>query len=212
MRPYSWLMAQCYDLAMRRTERLCLQQWRRELLAAASGSTLEIGAGTGCNLPYYPPQGQQLTLCEPDDWMRRQLQKKLARLSTHRDIIINNWRAEQLDLPDQSLDAVVSTLVLCSVQDQQQSLKEIARVLRPGGQLLFIEHVRSDKKSTARWQRRIEPIWRCACGNCHLTRSTVQNFEDSGLQLETLHDAEMSPAPAIVRRTLWGRARKQHRL
>lgn len=208
MKLYSWLMAQCYDIAMQRTERLCLQQWRRELLAPGLGRTLEIGAGTGSNLPHYPRQETSLTLCEPDSWMRRQLNKRLARQTACGQIRVNSWSAEQIKLPDQSLDTVVSTLVLCSVTDQQQALKEISRVLRPGGQLLFIEHVRSDNEKTARWQHRIEPFWRCACGNCHLTRDTMLGIENCGLQIEELQDAEMCAAPAIVRRTLRGRARK----
>lgn len=209
MELYPWLMAQCYDIAMRRPERLCLRQWRRELLSTASGNILEIGAGTGGNLPFYPQQSPSLTLSEPDSWMRRQLQKKLARHKTGRKIVLTDWHAEQLKLPDQSLDTVVSTLVLCSVQDQQQSLNEISRVLRPGGQLLFIEHVRSDNKTTAHWQQRFEPFWRCACGNCYLTRETALNIENCGLQIEKLEEEEMLAAPAIVRRTLWGRARRQ---
>lgn len=209
MKPYSWLLAKCYDIAMRRTERLCLHHWRRELLATASGDILEIGAGTGSNLRHYSQQQQPLTLSEPDSWMRQQLQKKLARHHFRRPIIVNDWCAEEIGLPDRSVDTVVSTLVLCSVQDQQQALKEIERVLRPGGQLLFIEHVRSDNETTARWQQRFESLWRCACGNCHLTRETALSIENCGLKIEMLQDTEMLSVPAIVRRTLWGRAYKK---
>lgn len=206
MRPYSWLMAQCYDLAMRKTEQLCLSQWRSDLLAQASGTLLEIGSGTGLNLPHYPA-GQQLILCEPDRYMRQQLQRKLPGDSNQK-VHISNWHAEQLELPDHSVDTVVSTLVLCSVKDPQQALKETYRVLKPGGQLLFIEHVRSENRRTARWQKLSEPLWRCACGNCHLTRATVSSIEAQGMVLEELHESELSGAPAIVRRTLRGRARK----
>ena len=116
---YSWLMAQSYDLAMCKTEQLCLGQWRSELLAKACGEMLEIGAGTGVNLPLYPSALQRLILCEPDLQMRKQLQKKLV-AAEHPQILVTDWGAEQLDLPDSSIDTIISTLVLCSVKDQHQ--------------------------------------------------------------------------------------------
>ena len=202
----SWLMAQTYDRVMRKTEQLCLNQWRRELLTQATGEALEIGAGTGINLPHYPAD-RKLILCEPDAQMRKQLQKKLA-AGTNQQIQITDWTAEQINLPDHSLDTIISTLVLCSVKDQQQALKEVYRVLRPGGQLLFMEHVGSEDSRLVRWQKLFEPLWRCVCGNCHLTRTTADNIKANGMVIEQLHESEMLGAPAIARRTLRGRARK----
>ena len=166
---------------------------------------MEIGAGTGINLPHYPV-GQKPLLCEPDAQMRKQLQKKLS--GPQQQIQVTNWSAERLELPSESVDTVVSTLVLCSVKDQQLALKEIVRVLRPNGQLLFIEHVLSDREKIVRWQTRFEPFWRCACGNCHLTRATASNIAASGMLIEEMLEAEMLGAPAVARRTLRGRARK----
>lgn len=205
MRPYSWLLAQCYDLAMSRTERLCLHNWRRELLATANGEVLEIGAGTGGNLQYFPGHCH-LTLSEPDAHMRRKLQRKLREHQITANVA--PWPAEKLDLPAHSIDTVISTLVLCSVSNPQQVLKEIYRVLRPGGQLLFIEHVRSDNHRTVRWQKLCEPTWRCLCGNCHLTRDTLGKIQEQGMLIDTLSEADLCGAPAIVRRTLRGKALK----
>ena len=204
---YSWLMAQGYDLAIDKTEQRCLSQWRRELLTEASGGLLEIGAGTGMNLPYYPSHLSQITLSEPDPHMRAQLQKKLT-LNPLPSSLVTDWPAEQLDLPDHSIDTMVSTLVLCSVTCTRQTLQELYRVLRPGGQLLFIEHVVAAEKTTVRWQKLWEPAWRCCCGNCHLTRDTLYSMEETGLVIEQLTESDIVGAPAIVRRALRGRARK----
>lgn len=200
-------MAKIYDRTMRTTEERCLRQWRSELLAQATGELLEIGAGTGIDLPHYPAQIKTLTVSEPDPHMRNQLQKKLSALTAHQ-VRVADWGAEQVDLPDQSIDTIVSTLVLCSVPSPQQTLRELNRLLRPGGQLLFLEHVIATDSRTVHWQRCCEPLWRCCCGNCHLTRDTVRSIEASGMIIEQLREADMLTAPAIVRRTMRGRARK----
>lgn len=207
MRLSSWLMAQSYDWAMRKTEQRCLNQWRKELLTQATGELLEIGAGTGINLPHYPDHLTEITLSEPDPQMRNKLQKKLS-ATTNRGIQLTPWSAEQVELPDQSLDTIVCSLVLCSVNDQQQALTELYRLLRPGGQLLFLEHIIAAEEKTIRWQKRLEPIWRCCSGNCHLTRDTLSNIEATGLQIEQVSEADIIGAPAILRRTVRGRARK----
>lgn len=204
---YSWLMAQSYDLAMRKTEQRCLNQWRKDLLGQATGDLLEIGAGTGSNLPHYPTTLSTITLSEPDPQMRRKLQQKLA-TEKKLEITVADWNAEQINLPDQSLDTIVSSLVLCSVGNQYQTLNELHRVLRPGGQLLFLEHIIAAEIKTVRWQKWIEPAWRRCSGNCHLTRDTANNIEAAGLRIEQLHEAEIIGAPAILQRTVRGRARK----
>lgn len=206
MKLYAWLLAQCYDLAMRKTERLCLKDWRRELLTRAEGTLLEIGAGTGANLPHYPA-GPELILCEPDHFMRTRLRKKASAAGLP-EAQLCDWSAEKLEQPDHSVDTIVSTLVLCSVQNLQHALQEIHRVLKPGGQLLFIEHVRSDCSIIARRQRQYEPIWRCVSGNCHLTRNTVDQIAASGMVIEQLQEDQLCNAPAFVSRTLRGCARK----
>ncbi|HEY5674798.1 MAG TPA: class I SAM-dependent methyltransferase [Malonomonas sp.] len=207
LRPISaFLMAHAYDWAMQRSERLCLSSWRAELLSNAQGRVLEIGAGTGINLQHYPPQ-TELILSEPDRHMRGKLQRRLQKNNQDQRQLVN-WSADAIDRPDDSVDSIVSTLVLCSVSDLQQSLAELYRVLRPGGALLFLEHVIALNPATIRWQQRIEPLWSCCCGNCRLTRDTGQAIKTAGFLLESCTDEALPKAPAIVRRTIRGLARK----
>jgi len=196
------LLAAFYDRAIAGAERRFLGRWRHELLAGTAGAVLEIGSGTGLNLPHYPATVKRLVLSEPDPHMRARLEKKLAKLPAPPELV--PCGAERLDFPDQSFDAVVSTLVLCSVRQPLTALREVYRVLRPGGRLYFLEHVRSDHPPIHFWQRTWEPLWKRACGNCHLTRETASLVEKAGFELEKLEDLRMEGVPAIVRRTLRG--------
>lgn len=203
---YSWLLAQSYDWAMCKTEQRCLNRWRRELLTQATGELLEIGAGTGTNIALYPAQLTKVTLSEPNLQMRRKLRKKLT--GSKRNFHLTDWAAEQIEQPDHSFDTIVCSLVLCSVGNQQRSLREIFRLLRPGGQLLFLEHVIAKNEQTIRRQHLFEPIWRYCSGNCHLTRDTLHNIKVSGMVIEELTEANILGAPSILRRSVRGRARK----
>lgn len=206
---YSFFMAACYDAAMRRYERLCLGGWRRELLAPLSGTVLEIGAGTGINIPCYPADLTSLVLGEPDAHMRRKLQKRVDRYG-RTGVRVSACGAEKLPFADDSFDAAVSTLVLCSVQDIDRTLNELLRVLRPGGTLVVLEHVGADGNSSlARWQRRLEPAWRCLAGNCHLTRDTEERLAAAGFILD-LESVAMHGAPPVVGPMIKGTARKPH--
>src|SRR5689334_6732321 len=132
----SLLSAAFYDRFMRGSEEACLAQWRAELLAGLSGAVLEIGAGTGATLPAYPPAVTRLVLAEPDPHMRRKLAAKAAGRAE-----VSDASAESLPFPAESFDAVVCSLVLCSVDNQLAALERIRRVLKPGGRLVFLEHV-----------------------------------------------------------------------
>ncbi len=204
---HSYLLAKSYDYAMRNTEKRCLQGWREELLAQASGDLLEIGAGTGVNLPHYPDKVSRIILSEPDVQMRKQLQRKASQFQKER-LDITSWGAESTGMPDASFDTIVSTLVLCSVPSLETSLNEIYRLLRPNGVLLFLEHVISDHPPTRIWQHRLEPLWGLCAGNCRLTRDTATAILATGLQIEQLTEAPMAGTPAFVRRTIRGAARK----
>ena len=140
MNIFSWLWARFYDRFMQDAETRCLQEWRSVLLSNLSGVVLEIGCGTGLNLDYYPKAINQLILLEPDVNMRKKLQEKIVLKNTS-VIKILHCGAESISLEDASCDAVVSTLVLCSVANQDKTLAEIHRVLRPKGKLIFIEHI-----------------------------------------------------------------------
>ena len=123
----SWLMAAVYDRFMRVSEEACLAKWRAELLRDLAGEVLEVGAGTGSTLGLYPKAVTRLVMCEPDPHMRRKLMEKRGTIE------VSDAAAEKLPFENDSFDAVVCSLVLCSVRDQPTALAEIARVLKPGG-------------------------------------------------------------------------------
>lgn len=163
---------------------------RMRLLTGARGVVLEIGGGTGANLPHYRDV-ERVIVSEPDPFMRRRLNPKLETALV--PVEVSEAGAEALAFPDGSFDTVVSTLVLCTVPNQGSALAEIRRVLRPGGRLLFIEHVRA-KGSTACWQDRIEPIWRRVLGGCHPNRDTLAAIEASGFEVE-IFESFYPPVP-----------------
>ena len=207
-------MAAIYDRFMRASEEACLSIWRAQLLGRVQGRVLEIGAGTGVNLEHYPSGLDELVLLEPDRHMRRKLGRRVDALGGQgrlaREIDIRGWSAEQLAVEDERFDAVVATLVLCSVGDLRRTLGEIHRVLRPGGRLLFLEHVAAGR-STSRlaWQRAVEPMWKHVAGNCHLTRQTAEAIEQAGFSFEHLARESMRKALPIVRPTIRGVAVKR---
>ena len=203
----SFFIAKSYDLAMRATEKRCLQQWRHELLQHATGEGLEIGAGTGINLPHYPATVTRLVLSEPDRQMRLKLEARLSQYK-NRQIDVVAWDADNIAMADHSFDTIVSTLVLCSVPDQPATLAELWRLLRPGGKLIFLEHVLSNHPPTQQWQHRLEPIWSLCAGDCKLTRDTATAIKTAGFTIEELTDAPMVGTPAFVSRTVRGIATK----
>ena len=201
-------MAAAYDRFMRGSEEACLAQWRAELLRELSGAVLEVGAGTGVTLPHYPRSIERLVLCEPDAHMRRKLKKK-ADASALRDIEISDASLDSLPFKAGEFDAVVCSLVLCSVPDQRAALAEIARVLKPGGRLVFLEHVAADgRPARLKWQRRIEPVWKHLMGNCHLTRRTEAAIAAAGFEFERIQRESIRKALPIVRPSIHGIARK----
>lgn len=189
------LFAALYDRAMAPAERGGLTERRRRLLSLATGRVLELGAGTGANLALYPPAVTALVALEPDAAMRRRLMAKVARASVPVEV-----RAGALptEFADASFDTIVSTLVLCTVPDAAETLREARRVLRPGGTFLFLEHVRG-----AGWlshaQRGIDPVWRHLAAGCHPGRDTVRAVEGAGFSIDDLEHFRMHNAPAFVR-------------
>ena len=198
------VFARFYDRMTAGTERGGLAARRHDLLANAGGRVLEIGAGTGLNLAHYPPE-VDVVFTEPEEPMARQLERKLA--EANRPAKVTLAPAEALPFEDDSFDTVVCTLVLCTVKDPARALSEIGRVLRPGGQLLFLEHVRADDPGLARWQDRFAPLWRRVGNGCNCNRPTPSLIEGSPLSVEQIEHGELPKAPPIVRPLVVGRAR-----
>src|SRR5262245_11471265 len=145
-----------YDFCGGRMEKYFVGH-RRKALANARGRVLEIGGGTGFNLAHYPRDVRELVISEPAPGMLERARRRAA--ETDLPVTTLQAPAEHLPFEDHSFDTVVSTLVLCSVEDVDRALAEIHRVLRPGGQLIFVEHVRSGDPRTAKWQDRLERPW-----------------------------------------------------
>lgn len=189
--------AAIYDRGLRATEEAGLREMRRETLAAASGRTLDLGAGTGVNAGLFPPAVSELVLVEPDPHMLKKLRVKVE--GSGKGASVTQSPAENLPFADDSVDTVVFTLVLCTVPDPAAALAESARVLRPGGKLLFVEHVRSRNPDLARWQDRLEKPWRFLADGCHCNRDTVSLIEASPFELQQVKHDRLPKAAPIVR-------------
>jgi ubiquinone/menaquinone biosynthesis C-methylase UbiE len=199
------VFAALYDRILRRGEEQTIGRLRSELLANARGRTLEIGAGTGANIPYYPDGIDDLILAEPFEPMRRRLERKLR--ESGRSASTLDASAEALPLDEESVDTVVSTLVLCTVDFPDRALAEVARVLRPDGQLLFIEHVRSYSPRAVHWQNRLATPWRHFAAGCRCNRDTIASITAAGFSTEH-EDAHWKGVPPIVAPLVAGRADK----
>lgn len=198
------LFAASYDRLLQGAEDGGLREMRRQLLAQASGRTIDLGAGTGVNLDLFPEAVSELIMAEPDPHMLKQLRAKAA---SRGGVEVVQASAQELPFADDSFDTAVFTLVLCTVPDPAAALREAARVLRPGGSLLYIEHVRAEQPGSARWQDRLERPWRFIGDGCHCNRDTVATIEASPLKLERVETGQLPKAPPIVRPLVSGVAR-----
>jgi SAM-dependent methyltransferase len=189
--------AALYDSGMRSTEQAGLRRMRAEMLAQARGRVVELGAGTGANLELYPEQVEELVLVEPDPQMAKRLRPNAA--ETGRAAKVVEAPAERLPFESDSFDTAVATLVLCTVPDPDTAVAEVARVLKPGGRLLFLEHVRSRDPGLARWQDRLEGPWRFLARGCHCNRDTVAAISTSPLRLGEVDHDRLPKAPPIIR-------------
>ena len=199
------LFAALYDPFNKGSEAAGMREERRQLLAATEGETIEIGAGTGLNLAHYPEAATRLVLAEPDQHMRRRLRKRVDALDRAAEII--DAPAERLPFPDATFDTAVVTLVLCSVPSQEAALAEVARVLKPDGRLLFLEHVRSGDPKVAKLQDRIRPLYNHLV-DCNPNRDTLAAIEASALTVESVKHGEVPKAPKFERPMIVGTARR----
>jgi SAM-dependent methyltransferase len=195
------IVAAVYDRMLAGLEKAGLAQRRADLLAAAHGRVIELGAGTGANLAAYPDRIDSLTLIEPDPHMARRLRAKLAARQPGFDHELLELGAERLPFEDRTFDTAVATLVLCTIPDPERALVEVARVLKPDGSLLVIEHVRDpDSARRARWQDRLERPWGWLAGGCHPNRDTRATLRAAGFDVAGIESDRFpkgGPVPLI---------------
>jgi ubiquinone/menaquinone biosynthesis C-methylase UbiE len=199
--------AAVYDRLMAANEEAGMSDKRADLLAGARGRTLELGAGTGLNLEHYPDSVSELLLTEPDPHMAKRLRGRVELAGRPFAVEVVEAGAEQLPFAEASFDTVVSTLVFCTIPDPDRAAAEVARVLRPEGSLLLLEHVRSEEPRTARWQDRLERPWGWFAAGCHPNRDTSatlsSRFDVSALDDDTCPGT----VPPLVKPLLRGAAR-----
>jgi SAM-dependent methyltransferase len=195
--------AAIYEPLMQATENGGNAARRAAVLARARGTVVELGAGTGLNLPHYPPD-VELVLTEPEPPMARRLLERLQQ--SGRQARVLQAPADRIPLPDGSVDTVVCTLVLCTVHDLDATLTEIRRLLKPDGWLLFIEHVAAEPGTRLRhWQDRFERPWRRIAHGCHTNRDTEDALRNAGFALEEIHHGQME-SELLLRPLTWGTA------
>jgi SAM-dependent methyltransferase len=196
--------AAIYDPFLLAAERVGMRDRRQALLRHARGRVVEIGAGTGLNASLYPASVDRLVLTEPNLAMSRRLRRRIRRRGVDAEVVCA--RAERLPFETGSVDTVVSTLVLCTVDEPERVLAEVARVLRPGGQFLFIEHVRAASVRLARWQDRFESPWRWFAEGCRCNRPILDQIRSCGFAIEELRRGTWQAMPPIVQPLVIGRA------
>ena len=193
-----------YDFAGRRAEKGELGRRRHELVSGLEGVVIEVGAGTGLNLPHYE-RASRVVAVEPDPSMASRLRKRAPEAAVPVEILAAS--AESLPFEDGAFDVAVLTFVLCSVDSPQAALAEVRRVLKPAGRLVLLEHVRGEGR-LARWQDRFTPLHRKVAGNCRLNRETKDEVAAAGFDASDLHAVRIPGSHPLVRSGLQGVAIK----
>jgi ubiquinone/menaquinone biosynthesis C-methylase UbiE len=204
------VFAAMYDHMMAATEKDGLRAHREAIVGEAAGDVLEIGGGTGANLPFYGDAVRTLTITEPETPMAKRLQARMAELAPTATFL--RAPAEDLPFEDASFDTVVATLVLCTVDDQPRALRELRRVLRPDGRLLFIEHVRADDAGLARRQDRMRPIQLRIGHGCHCNRPTLDSIRAAGFDVDQVEHDTLTHVPKFLRPLICGTAARGARV
>ena len=202
------LVAAGYGWLFDRVDPLGGADHRRRVVEQATGAVLEIGAGTGRNLPLYRT-ATRVVAVEPGPGMRARATRaaRAARVAVE----VVDGRAEELPFPDAAFDTVVASLVLCTVPDLAQTLAEARRVLRPGGTLRFYQHVRAEDPGLARWQDRLERPWGWLAGGCHPNRDVVAAIAAAGFRVLELDRFDFQIMPPLVRPHVLGVAERPTR-
>lgn len=191
------LFARFYTHVLARNEPAELRAFRDELLAGLAGRVVEVGAGSGANFPHYPSTVTEVVAVEPEDYLRDQARAATPKAPVR--VTVLDGVADALPLEDASCDAAVACLVLCTVPDQASALAELRRVLKPGGELRFLEHVRGSTPRMARAQRFVDrTFWPRAFGGCHTARDTVGAIEAAGFAIERRREPQPRSLPRFV--------------
>jgi ubiquinone/menaquinone biosynthesis C-methylase UbiE len=177
-----WLLPRLVDLAMRNKQ---ATRYREKLVPRAAGRVLEIGAGSGLNLPYYGRGVSRLYALEPSAAL---IGMARGRQVSYFPVEFLERSAEELPLPSASIDTVISTWTLCTIPDVLKALRETRRVLMPGGTLIFVEHGHAPDRAVAEWQRRLDPLWTRIAGGCHLDRPIARLVREAGFELVELEN------------------------
>lgn len=186
-----------------------IMKQREKVVPHAEGVVLELGCGSGTNFGYYnPAKVGRLFALEPSEGMIRRARDTASHMGIGEKTEFIEAGAEAVPLEDSSVDTAVITFVLCTIPDWQAALAEVRRVLKPGGRVLFSEHGLAPDQDIARWQRRIEPVWKRLAGGCHLTRDTGAMLTSSGFTLEFSQTMYLPSTPKIAGFACWGQARQ----
>jgi SAM-dependent methyltransferase len=192
--PTPWsrpIFARLYRQAAARADDRGAREHRRELVAGLSGRVLELGVGTGLTFRHYPATVRHVVAVEPERRLRASAAAEAAHASARVDVV--RGRAEDLPASDATVDAVVAVLVLCSIDDLETALREVRRVLRPGGRFRFYEHVRAATAAGALAQRSLARAWPPVVGGCHAARDTLSFIEGAGFEIVAGRDFRFRP-------------------
>ncbi len=185
-----------------------IMKQREKIVPLATGRVLEIGAGSGTNFAMYDrSRVTDLFALEPAPGMMVRAHRTASELGIEDDITFLQSGAEAIELDNNSVDTAVLTFVLCTIPDWQASLDEIRRVLKPGGRLVFSEHGLAPDDKIAKWQRRVEPVWKPLAGGCHLTRNIPELLRKGGFDIDRVETMYLPSTPKIAGFVSWGSAK-----
>lgn len=196
-----WIFPRLVDVAMRNREATRL---RAQIVPEARGAVLEIGVGSGLNLPFYGTGVERLYGLDPSEELLAMARKKTGAVAFPIELLAHS--SEEIPLEDGCVDTVVTTWTLCSIADPVKALREMRRVLKPGGMLLFTEHGLAPEARVQGWQRRLNPLWSRISGGCNLNRKIDALIQASGFRIEEL-EKEYSKGPRVLSYMYCGRAR-----
>lgn len=185
-----------------------VRKQREKVVPRAEGRVLEVGIGSGLNLPFYDAARVEMVFgLEPDPHIRRKAEKRAKSVPFSVEFL--DLPGEEIPLEDKSVDTVLITYTLCTIPDWRLALQQMRRVLKPGGRMLFCEHSRAPDAGVARWQDRLNPLWRPLAGGCNLNRPMTDMITNTGWRIEGLETMYLPGTPKIFGYNVWGTAKAE---